>query len=187
MPEARERPPPFLKTSMVGPLGGDAGRMGESTTNLEDFDGRPCGRQCRMPESAHHQSHRCRWWAPWEAMSEAQEHPPPMSKTSMASPLGSDAGSLIATTTNPKHVTWQAPGGPASIHVQRCVVTCMGSIDRSNSTHGFHSPCKQFYYVLRPLVSLRGMGNSVRRYLCYGYGLAQGHVPFEPPVLSCQC
>jgi hypothetical protein len=29
------------------------------------------------------------------------------------------------------------------------------------------------------------MGNSVRRYLAYGYGLVQGHVPFGPPVLSC--
>jgi hypothetical protein len=27
------------------------------------------------------------------------------------------------------------------------------------------------------------MGNSVRRYL--GYGLVQGHVLSEPPVLSC--
>jgi hypothetical protein len=31
------------------------------------------------------------------------------------------------------------------------------------------------------------MGYSVRRYLGYGYGLVQGHVPPEPLVLSCQC
>jgi hypothetical protein len=30
------------------------------------------------------------------------------------------------------------------------------------------------------------MSNSVRCYLGYGYGLVQGHAPFEPPVLSCQ-
>jgi hypothetical protein len=29
------------------------------------------------------------------------------------------------------------------------------------------------------------MSNSVRRYLGYGYGLVQGHVPSELPVLSC--
>jgi hypothetical protein len=31
------------------------------------------------------------------------------------------------------------------------------------------------------------MENSVRRYLGYGYGLIQGHVPFGPPVLGYQC
>jgi hypothetical protein len=30
------------------------------------------------------------------------------------------------------------------------------------------------------------MGNSVRCYLGYGYGLVQGHVPSGPLVLSCQ-
>jgi hypothetical protein len=30
------------------------------------------------------------------------------------------------------------------------------------------------------------MGYSVRRYLDYGYGLVQGHVPSGPPVLSYQ-
>jgi hypothetical protein len=30
------------------------------------------------------------------------------------------------------------------------------------------------------------MGNSLRRYLGYGYGLVQEHVPFGPPVLCCQ-
>jgi hypothetical protein len=31
------------------------------------------------------------------------------------------------------------------------------------------------------------MGNSVRRYLGYGYGFGQGHVPFGPTILSCLC
>jgi hypothetical protein len=30
------------------------------------------------------------------------------------------------------------------------------------------------------------MGNSVRRYLGYGYGLVQKHALSRPPVLSCQ-
>jgi hypothetical protein len=29
------------------------------------------------------------------------------------------------------------------------------------------------------------MGNSVRHYLGYGYGLLQGHAPSGPLVLSC--
>jgi hypothetical protein len=28
------------------------------------------------------------------------------------------------------------------------------------------------------------MGNSVRHYLGYGYGLVWGHVPFGPPVIN---
>jgi hypothetical protein len=31
------------------------------------------------------------------------------------------------------------------------------------------------------------MGNSVRRYVGYGYGLVQGNVPSRPPVLNYQC
>jgi hypothetical protein len=41
MLEAREYPPPFLKTSMVDPLGGDDGDPGTSTIFLEDVDGGP--------------------------------------------------------------------------------------------------------------------------------------------------
>jgi hypothetical protein len=37
------------------------------------------------------------------------------------------------------------------------------------------------------LTGLWGMGNSVRRYLGYAYGLVQGHVLSGPPVLSCDC
>jgi hypothetical protein len=78
MAEVRERPPPFLKTSMTGPLGGDAEDPGAPTTYLEDVDGGPLGsdagsldapitflegidsgphgRRCRMPGSTHHLS-----------------------------------------------------------------------------------------------------------------------------------
>jgi hypothetical protein len=31
------------------------------------------------------------------------------------------------------------------------------------------------------------MGNSVRYDIGYGYGPVQGHAPFGPPVLNCQC
>jgi hypothetical protein len=36
------------------------------------------------------------------------------------------------------------------------------------------------------LSRLTGMGNLVRCYLGYGYGLVQGHVSSGLPVLSCQ-
>jgi hypothetical protein len=39
--EIQERSPPFSKTSMVGPLGGDVKDSGVSTIYLEDIDGRP--------------------------------------------------------------------------------------------------------------------------------------------------
>jgi hypothetical protein len=96
MSETQEHPPPILKMSMAGSLGGDAGDLGVPTTYLEDADG-----------------------GPLEVMLETQEHPPPILKTSMACSLGVRPLSMV----------------------QRCVVICIGSIDRSNSTHGFHSPC----------------------------------------------
>jgi hypothetical protein len=65
MPETQERPPPILKTSMVGSLGGDAGDLGVPTTYLEDVDG-----------------------GPLEVMLETRERPPPILKTSMAGSLG---------------------------------------------------------------------------------------------------
>jgi hypothetical protein len=40
MSEIQERPPPILKTSMTGLLGGDAGVPGAPITYLEDVDGR---------------------------------------------------------------------------------------------------------------------------------------------------
>jgi hypothetical protein len=41
--EIRERPPPFLKSSMGGPQGGDVGDPGAPTTFHEDVDGGPLG------------------------------------------------------------------------------------------------------------------------------------------------
>jgi hypothetical protein len=39
MSETRERPPPILKTMMVGPLEGDDGDLRAPTTYLKDVDG----------------------------------------------------------------------------------------------------------------------------------------------------
>jgi hypothetical protein len=63
-------------------------------------------------------------------------------------------------------------------------MTYMGNINKSNSAHEFYSPCSWFRYVLRSLVSLRDMSNSVRRYPGYGYDLAQGHVSSGPQYLA---
>jgi hypothetical protein len=41
MLEIGERPPPMLKTLMVGPLGGDAEDPGAPITYVEDVDGGP--------------------------------------------------------------------------------------------------------------------------------------------------
>jgi hypothetical protein len=121
MPETREHPPPFVKTSIVGPLGGDDGGLGAPTTFLEDVDGGHPWRQCQRPGSALHLSRRRQWWAPWEvmrrpgstlhlsqshqwqspweAMPETRECPPPFSKTSMAGALeGDDRGPGASTT-----------------------------------------------------------------------------------------
>jgi hypothetical protein len=46
MQEIGERPPPMSKTSIVDPLGGDAGDPGALTTYVEDIDGGPPRRQC---------------------------------------------------------------------------------------------------------------------------------------------
>jgi hypothetical protein len=40
--------------------------------------------------------------------------------------------------------------------------------------------------VLRSLVGLRGIGNSVRRYIGYGYGLVRGREPSRALVLTSQ-
>jgi hypothetical protein len=44
MLEVWECPPPMLKMSMVGPLGGDVERPGVPTTYAKDIDGGPPGR-----------------------------------------------------------------------------------------------------------------------------------------------
>jgi hypothetical protein len=127
--EIREHPPPLSKTSMVSPLGGDA---------------------------------------------ESWECPPFMSKTSMAAPLGGDDGDPRAPTTIVRDVNggsprrqrwkigsahhlcqrheWWAPGpcvgSDPHPRSKKCVVTCMSSIDKSNSADGSHSPCAWSCYVL---------------------------------------
>jgi hypothetical protein len=99
-------------------------------------------------------------------MLETREHPPHMSKTLMAVPLGGDTGDLGAPTTFVEDVNGGAPGGdardlgasttyvedvdvgppaplggPVSSMVRIYAVTCIGSIDRSNSAHGSQSRC----------------------------------------------
>jgi hypothetical protein len=86
--EIRERSPPISKTSMVGPLGGDAGGLGAPSTYLEYIDGGP----------------------PWEAMTEVQERSPPVLKMSMAEPLGGDDGHSVVPTTYPKDFDGGPPG-----------------------------------------------------------------------------
>jgi hypothetical protein len=75
-------------------------------------------------------------------MSEVRECPPPMLETSMGGPLGGDARDLGAPTTYAEDVDGGAPWEvrPPSV-VQRCVVTYICSIDRSNSAHGSRSHC----------------------------------------------
>jgi hypothetical protein len=87
MPEDRECPPPMLKTSMVGPLGGDvggpgvpttyaeginggalrgdAGGPGEPTTYAEDVDGWPLGGEAENPRAPTTYCKDIAWQAPW--------------------------------------------------------------------------------------------------------------------------
>jgi hypothetical protein len=51
--------------------------------------------------------------APWEAMPEVLEHPPPFLNTSMARPLRGDAGGLGAPTTSLEDVDGGLLGGDA--------------------------------------------------------------------------
>jgi hypothetical protein len=78
--------------------------------------------------------------APWEAMLEVQEHPPPILKTSMAGSLGA----MPEVYEHPPPIlktSMVAPLGvrPSSV-IRRCAMTYIGDIDRSNSSHGSHSP-----------------------------------------------
>jgi hypothetical protein len=67
-----------------------------------------------------------------------------MLKMLMAGPLGGRAEGLGAPTTQLRDIDGKPPG-PLGVRtmsvVQACVVTCIGSIDRSNSANGSHSPC----------------------------------------------
>jgi hypothetical protein len=67
-----------------------------------------------------------------------------MQKTSTVDPLGGSAGGLGAPTTQLEDVD----GGPlpplgvrSPSMICKGVVTCMGSIDKSNAAHGLHSSC----------------------------------------------
>jgi hypothetical protein len=84
----RERPPPMSETLMTGPLGGAIGDPRACTTYVGDIDGGPLGRRCQRPGSTHNLCRRRRWRAPWEALLETPERPPPMSETSMVGALG---------------------------------------------------------------------------------------------------
>jgi hypothetical protein len=58
-------PPPMMKTSMVGPLGGDAGGPGEPTTYAEDVDGGPLGGEAENPGAPTTYCKDIVWRAPW--------------------------------------------------------------------------------------------------------------------------
>jgi hypothetical protein len=83
---------------------------------------------------------------------EVQKRPPSILKTSMVEPLRGDNRDPIAPTICLEDVDGRPPGprGGSGLHptFEKCVVTCMGSIDKSNSAHGSHFPCTLSYYVL---------------------------------------
>jgi hypothetical protein len=83
---------------------------------------------------------------------EIRERPPPILKTSMVGSLGGDVGGLRAPTTCVKDVDGGPPDpcGGSSLYPrsEKCVVTCMESIDKSNSAHRSHSLCTWSCYVL---------------------------------------
>jgi hypothetical protein len=110
------------KTLTVGPLGGGVGGLVAPAINAKNIDGGSRGRRCQRSVSAHQATQRRRWRAPWEAVSEVSELPPLISETSMVGP-------------------WAPLGVQTLSVVQACVVTCIGSIDKSSSADGSHSPC----------------------------------------------
>jgi hypothetical protein len=93
---------------MTGALEGADGDPGAPSTYVVDVDGWPPGRHCRRLGSTHHLCRRCLWWAPWVALSETRERPPPMSETSMVPPLGGIDGDPEVPTTYVRDVD----GGP---------------------------------------------------------------------------
>jgi hypothetical protein len=97
------------------PLGGDVGDPGAPTSYVEDVDGGPIERRCQRSKSVHHLCLRHRWQASWKMMLEIRERPPPILKTLISGPLGSDAGDLGAPTTYVEDVD----GGPPGRRCQR--------------------------------------------------------------------
>jgi hypothetical protein len=74
--QVRQRPPPKLKTSMVGPLGVLAAGPAAATTKVEDVDGRPSG----GPRAPTINSKKRRRWPPercqsWRSGSAAEPAP----------------------------------------------------------------------------------------------------------------
>jgi hypothetical protein len=122
VPEVRERPSSMQKTLTAGPLGGGVGGLVAAAINAKNIDGGSRGRRCQRSVSAHQATQRRRWRAPWEAVSEVSELPPLISEASMVGP-------------------WAPLGVQTLSVVQACVVTCIGSIDKSSSADGSHSPC----------------------------------------------
>jgi hypothetical protein len=92
-------PTAYVRDVNGGPLGGGGGGPRALTINTKKFNGGSPGRWCRRSESTHNQSKKCRWRPPWEAVTETQERPPPLSETSMAGPMGGADGDSGAPTT----------------------------------------------------------------------------------------
>jgi hypothetical protein len=101
----------YVKDDNGGPLGGTVGDLGTPTMYVGDVDGGPPRRRCQRPGSAHHLCQRCRWWTPWEALSEIQEHPQPMLETSIVGPLGGADRDPRALTTYVEDVDTGPVGG----------------------------------------------------------------------------
>jgi hypothetical protein len=70
----------------------------------------PPRRRCQKFGNDYHLVAGCRWWPPWEAVSEVWEHPPSMQKTLMAGPLVGDVGGSGAPTINAKNVDNRSHG-----------------------------------------------------------------------------
>jgi hypothetical protein len=87
--QVRQRPPPELETSMVGPLGVAGGRF----------------------DSGHHRSWRRRWRAPGGCCRQVWQWPPPELDTSTAGPLGGAGGRSGSGHHRSWRHRWRAPWG----------------------------------------------------------------------------
>jgi hypothetical protein len=145
MPEVQERPPSMQKILTAGPVGGGAEGLRAPTINIKNVDGEPPGRRCRRSGSVHHQHKKHQRHAPRRRCRRSESTHNQRKKTSMVAPLGGSVEGPRASTINVKNVDGGAPGahGVSGLYPrsERCVVTCIGIIDRSNSAHGSHSPC----------------------------------------------
>jgi hypothetical protein len=108
MSMTQEHPPPILKTSMVGLLGGNDGGPGVLTTYLEDVDGGPLENDVEGLGTLTTYLEVINGGPPSEAMTEVWERSPPIMETLMAGPLGGDAEDLGVPTAYPENFD----GGP---------------------------------------------------------------------------